>query len=144
MGILINLVFLVLGAAMFYSDVTNIVQYLDTGKFEEMLFPVLFVLKLCILVGVACWIYPLLSRFDQSALKLGENALFLCIRYIYLTIPILIVFLFATITMVYDLIFVMVVPVGFTFVLSFFLEPVLKKLCDPEEVSLDDDPWYVE
>ena len=143
-GIVANLILLTLAVMMFLTDVPLILSYLNTGELNNIISTVLFLAKLILLLGVSCWIYPLMSRFDQRLTALfGYSLLFLVRNFFSSMFGILTLFV-AIVLVVVEPLLLAIVPGTAALLISFCLEPVLQKLCgDPEGDPSLQDLWYL-
>ncbi len=142
-GSLIHLVWLILGLMMLASDVPVLFALLAEGRSQNIPFLLFLGLKILFLLGIFCWIYPLLSRYEEKAWKLGEAALYLMLRYFPRT-------LMATFLLAASMAMLWIEPLLLAFVpgaaallLSFLLEPVLRQICK-ERPKEGEDAWYLE
>lgn len=142
-GIVANLILLALAAMMFLTDVPLILSYLSTGKLNNAISTILFLAKLALLLGVSCWIYPLMSRFDQRLTALfGYSLLFLVRNFLSSICGILILFV-AILLIVFEPLLLAIMPGTAALLISFRLEPVLQKLCGEPEDDSSQDLWYL-
>ena len=75
-GILFELVWAALAFMMLVTDVPLVTTFLDTGKVQNVFLLILFAVKAVLLIGAACWYYPMISRFEQGVWKTAEAAVF--------------------------------------------------------------------
>ncbi len=144
-GILVQILWMVFGAMMLVSDIPLILTFLNTGEFQDKVFLVLLTLKTVILAGMPCWIYPLLSRFEESLGKLAEAALVLLFRHFLITFACLLLLLGAGLLLFWEPLLVTVIPGVTAVLLSLLLEPSLRKLVRREEApDQETDTWYLE
>ena len=68
-GILFELVWAALAFMMLVTDVPLVTTFLDTGKVQNVFLLILFAVKAVLLIGAACWYYPMISRFEQGVWK---------------------------------------------------------------------------
>ena len=80
-GVVFELIWAVLAFMMLSTDIPLVMTFLDTGKTQNVLLLVLFAIKALLLLGTACWYYPMISRFEQSAWKMSEAAVFTMLRH---------------------------------------------------------------
>ena len=142
-GILVNLILLALTVMMLLTDVPLMVGYINTGKMNNTISALLFIAKLVLLLGVSCWIYPLMSRFDQRTTSLFGYSLLLLIRNILTSIYGILILFFSLVLIIIEPLFLAVVPGTATLILSFRLEPVLQKLCGEPTDDSSQDMWYL-
>ena len=143
-GILIQILWMVLAAMTLVSDVPLFLTFLDTGKLQDKVFLVLLILKVVFLQGMACWIYPLLSRFEERTGKLAEAALVLMIRHLPVTLAAVFLVLVTGLLLYIEPLLAAVIPGTGALLLSFLLEPHLRQLVRREETGEEEDPWYLE
>lgn len=144
-GILVHVLWMAFTVMMLYSDVPLFLAFLDTGKWQDQAFLVLIGLKALLLLGIPCWLYPLLSRFGEKLPKLAEAALVMLVRYLPVTCLSLGVLIGAGLLLFWEPLLVAVIPGVATLLLSFLLEPCLRKLIRQEEVrDGQTDTWYLE
>jgi uncharacterized membrane protein YesL len=144
-GILIQIIWILLVAMMLVSDVPLFVGLLNGKEIQDRVLLALLILKAVFLAGMPCWIFPLLSRFEESLLKLSEAALYLLLRYFPITLVSVVLLLGAILLWVWEPLLVAAVPGLTALLLSFLLEPPLRKLICREEIREGDtDAWYLE
>lgn len=143
-GILFELVWAALAFMMLVTDVPLVTTFLDTGKVQNVFLLILFVVKAVLLIGAACWYYPIISRFEQGVWKTAEAAVFTMLRHALRSILVILLTVFAVSLLVAEPLLLAIVPGVSAWLLSFLQEPVFRALYDSAEVPEDDDPWYRE
>ncbi len=143
-GILFELVWAALAFMMLVTDVPLVTTFLDTGKVQNVFLLILFVVKAVLLIGAACWYYPMISRFEQGVWKTAEAAVFTMLRHALRSILVILLTVFAVSLLVAEPLLLAIVPGVSAWLLSFLQEPVFRALYDSAEVPEDDDPWYRE
>lgn len=143
-GILAELIWAAFAFMMLVSDVPLALTFLDTGKIQDTVLFILFVIKLLLLLSVACWFVPLLSRYNQSIFQLLKASLFLMIRRIFATLGSIVLLLVAVLAAVYEPLFLSFVPGIAMLLLSFLQEPGLQSIYDRSEAEGAQDTWYME
>lgn len=133
-GILFHLVFLFFAAMLLVGDMPWILQaFAGTRPSVFSLF--LFIVKTFFLLGWVCWIYPLISRFDERFLKLAEAALFQTVRNLLITILSIILLLIAGFLLWLEPLLLLIAPAPVALGLSYLLEPGLKQLDGQQDNS---------
>lgn len=143
-GILFELVWAALAFMMLVTDVPLVTTFLDTGKVQNVFLLILFAVKAVLLIGAACWYYPMISRFEQGVWKTAEAAVFTMLRHTLRSILVILLTVFAVSLLVAEPLLLAIVPGVSAWLLSFLQEPVFRALYDSAEVPEDDDPWYRE
>ncbi len=143
-GIPATVILIILGWVLLSADFPLMMTFWNTGEIRADLAFVLLMLKLMILMGMACWIFPLMSRFDQKLLHLGQSALFLLLRYLHITLLLLVLLIIAVCLVRIELLLLAIVPGVTVYLVSRLLEPIFYKMVDPDEISDQDDPWFLE
>lgn len=143
-GIIAELIWAAFAFMMLVSDVPLALTFLDTGKIQDTSLFILFVVKLLLLLSVACWFVPLLSRYNQSIFQLLKASLFLMIRRIFATLGSIVLLLVAVLAAVYEPLFLSFVPGIAMLLLSFLQEPGLQSIYDQSEADDAQDAWYME
>lgn len=143
-GILFELVWAALAFMMLVTDVPLVTTFLDTGKVQNVFLLILFAVKAVLLIGAACWYYPMISRFEQGVWKTAEAAVFTMLRHALRSIFVIVLTVFAVSLLVAEPLLLAIVPGVSAWLLSFLQEPVFRALYDSAEVPEDDDPWYRE
>ena len=129
---------------MLVTDVPLVTTFLDTGKVQNVFLLILFAVKAVLLIGAACWYYPMISRFEQGVWKTAEAAVFTMLRHALRSILVILLTVFAVSLLVAEPLLLAIVPGVSAWLLSFLQEPVFRALYDSAEVPEDDDPWYRE
>ena len=142
----INLVLIVFGVMMFLTDITTVINILNTRKIVADMAVVLFAVKAALLLCFASWVYPLMTRFSMKLFKLAETTLLLLVRYFIHTILMVAVMVIALLFGASEPLLLFFLPGLTTLILSFLLEPVYKKECDTSQIdpSGREDTWYLE
>lgn len=138
--------------ALLYLNITftsGTVKNLDSVGFFSGIYLVLGI----IIYAISCYVYPVLSRFMMNKRKVIRMSLFLAIRYIYITIPLIIISSVSIIAVVillpYMPIIPIIVPALASLIYSYLMELVLKKYMPKEESKTTEDgeevvEWYNE
>ncbi len=140
-GIIINIVILIFCIPL-VLEFPFIVQAVYSMKADNPSMFVLFFAEAAVLIGISCWIYPLLSRFEMKTFHLFKNAVLLGIRYFRVTIGAIAVGFIGLFAVFYNFLFILIVPGIGTYLLSLMIEPVFKKVCEKQGIEGDD--WYLE
>ena len=144
-GVVAELIFAAFGLMMLWTDVPLFMSFVNTGKVQDTVLLILFVVKIIILVGMVCWIFPLMSRFDQKLWELSQVSLYLLLRYFPITLLGVILLVAMVVLLVAEPLLIAVVPGIIVLLLSFLMEPALKKLYDEDERNdSSKDGWYLE
>lgn len=142
-GIAVHLVLLLFGAMMFVSDIPLVLTFLDTGRAGNTFFLVLFALKAFLYLGMICWLYPLMSRFEEGLFKLAEAALYLLLKYLPSTLVSIVVLAASALLLIWEPLLLSVVPGAAVLVISLVTEPGLRRMC-PADGKAKEDQWYLE
>lgn len=148
-GILFAVIWLILGGMMLYTDLPLVLTLLDTGKVQNVILLILFGAKAILLLGTACWIYPLMSRFDEKFWRLAQASVYLLLRYLPVTLAAIILLGAVVFLFLWEPLLLAVLPGPVTLLLSMMQEPALRKMCraaeaeDPIEYEVK-DTWYLE
>ncbi len=132
-GIVVNGFLILLTVSMLITDFPLMMTFYDSEKIQNHFVFILFCVKVFLLLGSACWIYPLLSRFDEKLLKLAMSALFLSVRYFWITLPIILLFFLAVSLIRIEWLLLAVLPGIFMLLISLMVEPVLQKVTEEKE-----------
>lgn len=107
-----------------------------------------------VLTCLACYVYPLLSRFDLSFVKLLRLALYMAFRHLPFTIALVAIIAVALAGAYYSIAFnlpfiILVAPAGLSMVYTFPMEHLLKKYMPKSEPIILENgeevkPWYEE
>ena len=144
-GLIFELIWLAFAFMMFVTDVPLFLTFIDTGKTQDTIMLVLFVIKVLLLIGIACWIYPIMSRFDQSLWKLSQTSLIVMVQNLPRTIFSIILVTIIVLLLVSEPLYLVFLPGLMVLLLSFLTEPVLKQMCETAEGTSDNsDEWYLE
>lgn len=147
-GLLIYVILLVLGWAIFALDIQTIMLYIAERTFPDTIFLIAFLLKLLLYFGINMWVYPLLSRFEGGSFKILYSAFLTMLRNIHKTFLGGILAILGILVCLYMPILVLVVPGIVAFFMSYLVEPYLRRLCwDKQEnggQTEHADPWYLQ
>lgn len=131
----------------------NITSVLEgTNEFSGFMLGAYIVMSL-VIYGVSCYAYPVLSRFEMKNMAIIRMSLYLAAKYIYFTIPLIIISGVAIISIYYLIPVMPIVPILMpglaSLVYSFLMEIVLKKYTKNREGATnehgeDSTEWYNE
>ena len=105
-----------------------------------------------IIFAISCYAYPVLSRFDMKNTKIIRFSLYMAVKHVYFTIPIMVIVLASITALVllipYMPIIPLLVPGTAALVCSYMMEWILKKYMPKEEKVSEDGEviteWYNE
>ena len=105
-----------------------------------------------IIFAISCYAYPVLSRFDMKNTKIIRFSLYMAVKHVYFTIPIMVIVLASITALVllipYMPIIPLLVPGTAALVCSYMMEWILKKYMPKEEKVSEDGEviteWYKE
>ena len=131
----------------------NITSVLEgTNEFSGFMLGAYIVMSL-VIYGVSCYAYPVLSRFEMKNMAIIRMSLYLAAKYIYFTIPLIIISGVAIISVYYLMPVMPIVPILMpglaSLAYSFFMEIVLKKYTKNRENATNEHgeestEWYNE
>lgn len=142
-SILFMLIWCVFAFMMLVSDIPLAITFLDTGKIQNVFLLVLFAVKAMILLGTGCWFFPLLSRYRQSFLQLLKATLYLLSRHFIISLLAVIFLIIMVAVLIAEPLLLAVVPGVAVYLVSFFLEPGLRELCEDPTEQGKEDTWYL-
>ncbi len=105
-----------------------------------------------LIFAVSCYAYPVLSRFDMKNTKIIRFSLYMAIKHVYFTIPIMVIVLASIVSLIllvpYMPIIPILVPGTAALVCSYMMERILKKYM-PKDTNTSDHKdaateWYNE
>ena len=144
-GAIGGLIWAAFALMMVVTDVPLFLTFLNTGAIQDIGMLVLFSVKASVLMGMACWLFPVISRFEQSLLKSAQISLVVMIQNIPRTIISIILVSTLALLIIAEPLLLAVLPSMIVLLLSFLIEPVLKKICQTAETDPNDlDLWYLE
>lgn len=145
-GLIINIIIIALAAMMFVADFPYVLAFVDTKEVGDTLTLIFFLLKIVLLFGFTCWIYPMMTRFSQKLLKLAELSIVLMIRHFLTTVIGVFVLSLTMVTLIAEPLFLAVLPGVAALLISLPMEKVLRNLCNLDEIPDDGsvDTWYLE
>ena len=144
-----------IGIMFFFSDFPLAVSFLSGEKGADMLLLILFMLKALLFLGVSCLIFPLLSRFQGSVLRLFENTVRLIAGHPVRVILSVLLLCACLILVCAEVFFLALLPAAFVWLLSFLWEPVFCRMALQLEEGKaetdgmqgqkeENDRWYME
>lgn len=131
-------------------NITSVIE--GTNEFSGFMLGTYIVMSL-VIYGVSCYAYPVLSRFEMKNMAIIRMSLYLAAKYIYFTIPLIIISGVAIISVYYLMPVMPIVPILMpglaSLAYSFFMEIVLKKYTKNRESATnehgeDSTEWYNE
>jgi uncharacterized membrane protein YesL len=136
------LLFLVLGGLFFIILVNrNIVPDIDDGYFGFFLF-CLYTFLGVLVIAVALYAFPCLSRFDMDILWILKIAVYMTFRYIHYTLGILSLLALALFMIVNVPLFIFILPSPIVILMSYLIERALKKHSPPVQENAE-YKWYL-
>lgn len=105
-----------------------------------------------IIFAISCYAYPVLSRFDMKNTKIIRFSLYMAVKHVYFTIPMMVIILASIVALVllvpYMPIIPLLVPGAAALLCSYMMEWILKKYMPKEEKVSEDGEviteWYNE
>lgn len=114
----------------------------NENKINDAIFMVLLLVAV-VVVSLIVYVFPLLSRFDKGSFELIKMGLYICFKYLPMTIGILAMIFFACIGVYLMPWAILVIPGVYLYALTFPMEWILKKFMPPvDEESEEADKWY--
>ena len=142
-ALIINVLLLLFGWVLYIYDWNYIIIWINTGTMPDMLQTVLAIVKTFFLLGIACFVYPIISRFKVNVPKALMLSLFFCLRYFWITILAVALLLLALVVAIAYPALSWFVPGVFVWLLSYPLESILRKYV-PDADNSNPDAWYLE
>lgn len=141
-GVITTIMYLVLGFDVYvtWSSTTN----------SENMTPIFMGIYIAILIILTCftiYVYPVLSRFDMSLKQLFRITFFMCMRHFLFTIGMFAILAASIVGVLFNFMFIFVIPASATLLSSLLMEVVLKKYTPKSEKTDEEtgkDEWYLE
>lgn len=131
-------VWLIYAAAIFVMLLNfGIIRENATG-FVGLFFQVLYSMLVLFLLTAACYVFPLLSRFDMPWGWYVKLSVYMTVRYLPKSLLLLAVFALSYLLIWKQLAFVLIVPAIGTLVSSYLLEPLLERHMPKENPDEED------
>lgn len=147
-GLLIQLILLALGWAIFALDIQSILFYMVDKEMPDTVFLIAFFLKYLLYFGINMWVYPLLSRFEGGSFRILYSAFLTMLRNIHKTFLGCLLGLLGVFVCLEMPILVLIVPGIVAFFMTYLVEPYLRRLCWEKQENGGQtehaDPWYLE
>ena len=142
-ALIIHVLLLLFGWVLYAYDWNYILVWIQTGTILDPIQTVLAILKIFFFLGIVCYVYPIISRFQISIPKAFMLSLFFCLRYFWITIlAVLLLGLAVLIALAYPALS-WLLPGIFVWLLSYPMESVLRKYVPDADKNVS-DPWYLE
>lgn len=142
-ALIIHVLLLLFGWVLYAYDWNYVLVWIKTGTIPDLLQTVLAIIKIFFLLGITCYVYPIISRFKVNIPKALMLSLFFCLRYFGITIlSVLLLLLAALIALAYPAMS-WLIPGVFVWLLSYPMESVLRKYV-PDADKNASDAWYLE
>lgn len=142
-ALVIHILLLLFGWTLYIYDWNYIIIWISTGTMPDSLQTVLAIVKTFILLGIASFVYPIISRFKVNIPRALMLSVFFCIRYLWIAILAVALLLFALLVAITYPAFSWLVPGVFVWLLSYPMEYILRKYV-PDADKESTDPWYLE
>lgn len=142
-ALIIHILLLAFGWVLYAYDWNYIVLWIKTGTITDPLQTILAIVKIFFLLGMICYVYPVISRFKVTVPKALMLSVFFCVRYLWITIlAVALLLLTALVALAYPALSWMV-PGVFVWLLSYPVESILCKYV-PDADRNGPDTWYLE
>lgn len=141
-GVILIIIFFILGFDIFYAYGLT-----EPDSTKGSLLMGVFIGITFLVVAFSMFVFPILSRFDMTVKQLVKAAVFMSMRHIHFTIPMIIVNLLAVVIIYFFFPFILIAPAAVMFVNSLMLEKVFKKYMPESEGPAEEtgkDEWYLE
>ncbi len=142
-ALVINLLILISCWVLYSYDWNYIIVWIRTGTVHYPLQTAFAVLKVLLLVGITCYVYPILSRFQVNIPKAMLLSLSFCFRHFGVTLLAVVLLIMAVLFALAFPALCWVVPGIFVWLLSYPMEGVLRKYV-PDTDQTNEDAWYLE
>lgn len=139
------LVLIVLGFMFFMADMPILLSVLKGNNVTNIIWSVLFLVKLIILLSLGLYGFPVITRFELKTFKIIEMSLMLSmVNFIHTILGVLLLGI-TVFLLIFEPLLLVFLPATSCLVYSFGLELVLKKhtKISPTEDSAR-DTWYLE
>jgi uncharacterized membrane protein YesL len=146
-GVILTLIYLILAFDIYatWSSVST------AGSNKTSVFLGVYIAISLVLTCFTIYVFPVLSRFDMTLKQLFKLVFYMSMKHILYTLGMLIV-LAASVTLVlFNFMFLFIVPSAATLVSSMLMERLLKKYMPKSETGSGDseedrsiDKWYLE
>ena len=143
-GIPAELIWLIFAFMMLVGDFPLVSTFLDTGKIQNTVMLILFAVKALILLGIACWFCPLMSRYDERIWTLLKASLSMLVRHPFISLLTIALVLIVVILLAMEPLLSAVIPGFAMFLLSLLQEPALQEICEKPADDNNTDTWYLE
>lgn len=143
-GIPSELLWLAFAFMMLVGDFPLAATFLDTGKIQNTAMLILFVIKALLLLGIACWFCPLMSRYDEGILTLLKVSLSMLVRHPVISLLVIALVLITAVLIAIEPLLAAVIPGSAMFLLSLLQEPALQEICETPAEDDNTDTWYLE
>lgn len=134
-GILLNLVWLMIGCGLFYGF--NILFQMSLENSELTAYALVYLFSMLIPLGVLSWLIPVESRFEHSFFGLFRTSAVYAISHLPTTIMLLVIFLLAVAAVFLVPVLALLVPAIAVTIQCWFVERVFIKYI-PQEDEADE------
>lgn len=142
-GVLLTVILVIL-----IFDLSYAVELLAVDSNKGSLLVGVFIAITFLVISIAIYAFPILSRFEMTVKQLLKAAVFMSMRHILFTILMDVVFVISVIAVVYLIpIMIFLVPALSVLINSFMMEKVFKKYMPQAEGSPEEtgkDEWYLD
>lgn len=132
-GILVHLILMALTFLSLRTDVPLMLSFFEAGTMDNILPGLLFICKILIPLGITCWIYPLMSRYEQGPLLCFQWALHLMLKHIPRTLYCIVIVFISVFLFWLEPLLIALIPSVMTLLVSIFTEPVLRGIAVKED-----------
>lgn len=142
-ALVIQVLLLLFGWVLYSYDWNYIILWISTDTMPDTVQTVLAIIKTFFFLGIACFVYPVISRFKVNIPKALMLSVFFCIRHFFTAILAVVLLLLALLVAITYPALSWLVPGVFVWMLSYPMEIILRKYV-PDADKEGSDLWYLE
>lgn len=143
-GCLIQVVFILFTVAMLFSNYPMLLLFLRNREISNTVLFVIACIKAFILIALANWIFPILSRFDDSVIKMFGASFLQVVTRFPQTLLCVIIIIGGIIICLEEPLLLAVVPGTEVLILSYIIEPSLRGFTDQSSFTDSEDKWFID
>lgn len=145
-SLIVGILMLAFAVSSFFIDIPNIILLFTGNTSTRLVWKLLSVLKITILVCIGLYVFPLISRYQVKVINALLTSFALATRHFGRSVLMVVVIIGCAFLVKISPLFIIFLPSLALLLISFLMEPVLRKLLPAESDSenLEGDHWYLE
>lgn len=144
-SLIIGILLTAFGLSVLFFDIPNIVAFFTLDDPGSLIWTIFSFLKIFVFIGISLYVFPMISRYNVTTAGVVLTSLLLSLKHIFSTLSMCAIVFAGAYVIQFHPLWLGIVPACVVYILTFFLEPILKTLMsEQDKANMQDDPWYLE